>query len=132
VFYHSRGVIQQSHPAFPCYSLTINAYALGIETLGEHLCKRCITCSFTWMEEVSSPGPEYQLVAIGDDDLYDDEESEGENMSIRKTGAVTGAVLGVEGDGPDEALVKEGSADTWDGSDETALADENTAADQDE
>lgn len=128
--YHAKGIQYQGWPVFPCYYYTANAFTLGIEPIGEHICKRCVTCGFQWMEDVSVAGPDYQVVAVEDDDLYDDGDHEGADMSIRKTGSATGEVLGVD---EDTALVKEASAGSpWGDQDEKALDDENTAADQED
>lgn len=129
-FYHGGGVAIKSIPPFPCYSWTMFGYSMDVEQPGEHLCKRCSTCTFSWMEEVAEEGPEYQIVAVEESDLYDGTEGEVDEMPFRKTGAVTGSVLGVD---EDTALVKEAASQApWDDRDEKDLDAENTDADKDE
>lgn len=55
---------------------------------GPHLCIRCRACGCQWTEEPATRPPEGGTLGEGD------ERTDG--MSIRKTGAVTGRVTGIE------------------------------------
>lgn len=125
--YHAREQIvfppKSSQP--PCAAYTLPEFDVEI---GEHMCKRCSTCNYSWMEQVAGPGPDYQIVTSDDDEMYPGLE-QGGDMTIRKLGAATGEVISVENEG----LVKHGAAEReWDDRDERALDDENKDADKDE